>query len=62
MRHRSRIIVLASNSEPTRHRAETLNRVLHDSPITRSADPQVWDGELPASTIELDRRLRDLVG
>jgi hypothetical protein len=62
VRHRSRIIVLASNSESTRHRAETLNRVLHDSPITRSADPHVWDGELPASSIELDRRLRDLVG
>ena len=62
VRHRSRVIVLAGNSESTRHRAETLSRLLHDSPITRAADPQVWDGELPASTIDLERRLRDLVG
>ncbi|MEY2583510.1 MAG: hypothetical protein QOE09_3359 [Ilumatobacteraceae bacterium] len=62
VRHRSRVIVLASKSESTRHRAEALGQALRNAPITRAADPQVWDGELPASTIELDRRLRDLVG
>jgi hypothetical protein len=35
---------------------------LGDAPITRSADPQVWEGELPGSTLDLDRRLRELVG
>jgi hypothetical protein len=62
VRHRSRVIVLASKSESTQDRAETLSRVLHGSPITRAAHPQVRDGELPASTIDLERQLRDLVG
>jgi hypothetical protein len=62
VRHRSRVIVLASKSESTRQRAEVLGQALRAAPITRSADPQVWDDELPASTIELDQRLRELVG
>ena len=62
VRHRSRVIVLASRSESTRSRAEALGQALRNAPITRSANPQVWDGELPASTIDLDQRLRDLVG
>ncbi len=62
VRHRSRVIVLASKSESTRHRAAALAQALHDAPITRSADPKVWDGELPATTIDLDRQLRELVG
>jgi len=62
VRHRSRLIVLASNSESTRQRAEALRQALGAAPITRSADPHVWEGELPGSSIELDRRLRDLVG
>jgi hypothetical protein len=62
VRHRSRVIVLASKSESTSHRAEALSRALQEAPITRSANPQVWDGELPASTMDLERRLRDLVG
>jgi hypothetical protein len=62
VRHRSRVIVLASKSESTRQRAEGLGQALRAAPITRSADPQVWDEELPASTLELDQRLRELVG
>jgi hypothetical protein len=62
VRHRSRVIVLASKSESTRHRAAALAQALQDAPITRSAEPKVWDGELPATTIDLDRQLRELVG
>ena len=62
IRHRGRIIVLASKSESTRDRAATLARALRDAPITRAAEPMVWDDELPASTIDLDRHLRELVG
>lgn len=62
VRHRSRIVVLAGKSEATRHRAAELARALRDAPITRSADPFVWDDELPKSTIDLDRQLRELVG
>jgi len=62
IRHRSRVIVLATKTDSTRQRSETLREALRAAPITRSADPQVWEGELPGSTIELDRRLRDLVG
>lgn len=62
IRHRSRVIVLASKSESTRHRAAVLAQALQDAPITRSADPIVWDDELPASTIDIDRHLRELVG
>ncbi|MGZ4740315.1 MAG: hypothetical protein ACXVLM_13970 [Ilumatobacteraceae bacterium] len=62
VRHRGRVIVLASKSESTRDRAALLARVLRDAPITSAAEPIVWDDELPASTIELDRHLRELVG
>ncbi len=62
IRRRSRVIVLASKSESTRHRAAALARALRDAPITRAAEPIVWDDELPASTIDLDRHLRELVG
>ena len=62
VRHRGRVIVLASKSESTRHRAAALARALRDAPITRAAEPVVWDDELPASTIDLDRHLRELVG
>jgi hypothetical protein len=62
IRHRGRVIVLASKSESTRHRAAELARALRDAPITRVVEPMVWDDELPASTIDLDRHLRELVG
>jgi hypothetical protein len=62
IRHRGRVIVLASKSEATRQRAALLARILRDAPITRVVEPMVWDDELPASTIELDRHLRELVG
>jgi len=62
IRHRSRVLVLATKSESTRQRCEALRQALGDAPITRSADPQVWEGELPGSTLDLDRRLRELVG
>lgn len=62
VRHRSRIIVLAGKSDSTRHRAAELAKALREAPITRSAEPFVWDDELPASTVDLDRQLRELVG
>jgi len=62
VRHRGRVIVLASESESTRHRARALAHALQDAPITRSAEPRVWHGKLPATTIDLDRQLRELVG
>jgi precorrin-6B methylase 2 len=62
IRHRGRIIVLASRSDSTRHWTATLTEALQDAPITRSADLAVWTDELPESTIDLDRHLRDLVG
>jgi hypothetical protein len=62
VRHRGRVIVLASKSESTRYRAAALIEALQDAPITRSADLAVWNDELPASTIDLDRHLRELVG
>lgn len=62
IRHRGRIIVLASKSESTRHFTGVLIEALQDAPITRSADLAVWTDELPSSTIDLDRHLRDLVG
>ena len=64
IRHRSRVIVLASKSESTRERVRGSAQMRcrlrrsHVRPIR-----QVWDGELPASRpSSLDRRLRDLVG
>jgi hypothetical protein len=62
IRHRSRVIVLASNSDSTRHRVAALHEALQAAPITRSANPVVWADELPASKIDIDRHLRDLVG
>ena len=62
IRHRSRVIVLASKSDSTRERAATLAAALRAAPITRSADPTVRADELPASTIELDRHLRQSGG
>jgi GGDEF domain-containing protein len=62
IRHRGRVIVLASKSETTRHLTAMLLQALEAAPITRSADLAVWTDELPASTIDLDRHLRDLVG
>ena len=62
VRHRGRVIVLASKSETTRHSTAALIEALQDAPITRSADLAVWNDELPASTIDLDRHLRELVG
>ena len=61
IRHRGRIIVLASRSESTRHRTATLPELAGraDHPLRGSV---VWDDELPESTIDLDRHLRDLVG
>jgi hypothetical protein len=62
VRHRNRVIVLASKSAATRDRAELLGRALRAAPITSSADPTVWNGELPASKMDLDRQLSELVG
>jgi hypothetical protein len=39
-----------------------LGRALRAAPITSSADPTVWNGELPASKMDLDRQLSELVG
>lgn len=62
IRHRDRVIVLAGKSESTRHRAAVLGRALRDAPLTMAVEPMVWNDELPASTIDLDRHLRELVG
>jgi hypothetical protein len=62
IRHRGRVIVLASKSDSTRDRAALLARALREAPISSAAEPFVWDDELPASTIDLDRHLRELVG
>jgi hypothetical protein len=62
IRHRSRVIVLATNSDSTRNRAAVLGRVLHDAPLTGPVTPMVWHDELPATTLDLDRQLRELVG
>ena len=62
IRHRSRVVVLASKSESTHQRVEALAEALQAAPITRSAKPVVWADELPASKLDIDRRLRVLVG
>ena len=62
IRHRSRVVVLASKSESTRQRVEALAEALQAAPITRSAKPVVWADELPGSKLDIDRRLRVLVG
>jgi hypothetical protein len=56
------MIVLASNSDSTRHWTAVLIDALQSAPITRSANIAVWTDELPESSVELDRHLRDLVG
>jgi hypothetical protein len=62
IRHRGRVIVLASKSDSSRHRSAALIQALQDAPITRSADLAVWNDELPASPIDLERHVRELVG
>jgi GGDEF domain-containing protein len=62
IRHRGRVIVLASKSDATRYWTAILTEALQAAPITRSADLAVWTDELPESTIDLDRHVRDLVG
>ena len=62
IRHRGRVLVLASKSESTRYRTSMLVEALQAAPITRSADLTVWSDELPTSTLDLDRHLRELVG
>jgi hypothetical protein len=62
IRHRGRVIVLASKSDSSRHRSAALIQALRDAPITRSADLAVWNDELPASPIDLERHVRELVG
>jgi hypothetical protein len=62
IRHRGRVIVLASKSESTRHRTAALSQALQDAPITRSADLALWNDELPKSPIDIERHLRELVG
>lgn len=62
IRHRSRIIVLASKSDPTRRSTDSLIEALRDAPITRSVDVAVWNDEVPMSVVDLDRHLRELVG
>lgn len=62
VRHRSRVIVLAANSESTRTRAAALGKLLREAPLTRTVEPMVWNDELPSSSIDLDRHLRELVG
>jgi hypothetical protein len=62
IRHRGRVIVLASKSDSTRHRTAALIQTLQDAPITRSADLAVWNDELPASPIDIERHVRELVG
>jgi hypothetical protein len=62
IRHRGRVIALASKSDSTRHRTEALSQALRDAPITRSADLALWNDELPTSPIDIERHLRELVG
>ncbi|MEO7371739.1 MAG: hypothetical protein ABIZ69_12790 [Ilumatobacteraceae bacterium] len=62
IRHRGRIIMLAGKSDSTRLRSTMLIEALHAAPITRSVSVAVWSDDLPASTIDLERHLRELVG
>jgi hypothetical protein len=62
IRHRSRVIVLASKSDATRRATEAMVEALQGAPITRSVDVAVWNDEVPTSMVELDRQLRELVG
>jgi hypothetical protein len=62
IRHRSRVIVLASKSDTTRRSTEALAEALQAAPVTRSVELVVWNDEVPTSIVELDRQLRQLVG
>lgn len=62
IRNRGRVIVLASKSDATRHWTNVLIDALQAAPITRSVKIAVWTDELPESTLDLDRRIHDLVG
>ncbi|MBK5331922.1 MAG: hypothetical protein JJD93_08120 [Ilumatobacteraceae bacterium] len=62
IRHRSRVIVLASKSDTTRRSTEALTEALQAAPVTRSVELVVWNDEIPTSIVELDRQLRQLVG
>lgn len=61
IRHRSRVIVLASKSDITRRSTEAVIEALRGAPITRSVEVAVWNDEVPTSMVELDRQLRELV-
>jgi hypothetical protein len=61
IRHRSRLIVLASKSDTTRRSTAALIEALRDAPVTRSVGVAVWNDEVPTSMVELDRQLRELV-
>ena len=62
IRHRSRVIVLASKSDSTRRSTSALVEALQGAPITRSVGVAVWNDEVPTTMLELDRQLRELVG
>ena len=62
IRHRNRVIVLASKSDNTRRASSALTDALRDAPLTRSVGMTVWNDEVPTTMFELDRQLRELVG
>ena len=62
IRHRSRVIVLASKSDATRRSTEAVIEALRGAAITRSVNVAIWSDEVPTSMVELDRQLRQLVG
>lgn len=62
VRHRGRVIVLASKSVATQHWTAELIDALQAAPITRSANLAVRTDQLPESTLDLDGHLRSLVG
>lgn len=61
IRHRNRMIVLASKSDTTRRSTSALIEALHDAPLTRSVGVAVSHDELPTTMLDLDRQLRELV-
>ena len=62
IRYRSRVIVLASKSDSTRRSTSAVIEALQGAPITRSVEVAVWNDEVPATMLDLDRQLRELVG
>jgi hypothetical protein len=62
IRHRSRVVVLASKSDATRRSTEAVTEALRGAAITRSVAIAVRNDEVPPSMVELDRQLRVLVG